>query len=93
MGKKFVFDDNDKSYFWDRKQTPERIAEAHLQAKWDHFWDKVTCSMWGAAGMVILLVVIIVLGRLGQWLVEHFNGSLIGFILIGAGIGWGWRAR
>lgn len=93
MGEVYRFDDDDPNYFWDPSQTPERVAEEHLHQWWEHFWDKVSDAMWGAAGMVLAFVAIVVLGRLGGWLVEHFTGSLIGFIVVGAAIGWGWRER
>lgn len=93
MGDLHRFDDLDEDYFYDRDQTPEQVAEDYTRDLWSHGLDKIAAAAWGAASAVMVFCAIIILGRLGLWLVEHFAGSLVSFILLGAGMGWVWKER
>lgn len=75
----------------DPSQSPEQIESDYYAARREYYASKFVRAMWTAAFFVALLVALVVLGRLGLWLEDHVRGAIIGFVLVGLGIGWGWR--
>lgn len=75
----------------DPSQSPEQIEADWLEARREHYVNRFVRAMWTAAGFVVLLVALVVLGRLGLWVEDHVQGAIVGFALVGLAVGWGWR--
>lgn len=84
-------EEEEGTYTPDPSESPEQVEYDYLAAKREYYANKFARAMWTAAGFVVLLVAIVVLGRLGLWLVDHIRGAIIGFVLVGLGVGWGWK--